>query len=41
MGIMFNEELVCLGNSQNIKDKYVYGFKVDLRIKPITEEIFH
>ena len=41
MGIMVNGELVCLGSAQNIKDKYGYGFEVDLRIKPLSEEKFN
>ena len=41
MGIMVNGELVCLGSSQNIKEKYGYGFEVDLSIKPLTEEKYN
>ncbi len=41
MGIMVNGELVCLGSAQNIKDKYGYGFEVDLRIKPLNEENYN
>ena len=38
MGIMVNGEFVCLGTSQQIKDKYGYGFEADIRIKPMTQE---
>ena len=38
---MVNGELVCLGSSQNIKEKYGYGFEVDLSIKPLTEEKYN
>ena len=38
MGIMVNGEFVCLGGSQEIKDKYGYGFEADIRIKPLADE---
>ena len=38
MGIMVNGEFVCLGTSQQIKDKYGYGYEADIRIKPMTQE---
>jgi ATP-binding cassette subfamily A (ABC1) protein 3 len=38
MGIMVNGEFVCLGSSNEIKDKYGYGFEVDVRIKPLTKD---
>ncbi len=40
MGIMVNGEFVCLGTAQHIKDKYGYGFEIDLRIMPYSEEKF-
>ena len=36
MGIMVNGEFVCLGKASQIKDKYGYGYEIDLRIKPLT-----
>ena len=38
MGIMVNGEFVCLGGSQEIKDKYGYGFEADIRIKPLADD---
>jgi ABC-type multidrug transport system ATPase subunit len=38
MGIMVNGEFVCLGKAHEIKDKYGYGYELNLRIKPMTEE---
>ena len=38
MGIMVNGEFVCLGKANEIKDKYGYGYELNLRIKPMTEE---
>ena len=38
MGIMVNGEFVCLGKASQIKDKYGYGYEIDLRIKPLTVE---
>ena len=44
MGIMVNGEFVCLGKANEIKEKYGYGYEIDVRIKPISqitlEEIF-
>ena len=36
MGIMVNGEFVCLGSAQSIKEKYGYGFEIDVRIKPLS-----
>ena len=38
MGIMVNGEFVCLGTANQIKDKYGYGYEVDVRIKPMSME---
>ena len=37
MGIMVNGEFACLGSSTEIKEKYGYGFEIDIRIKPMKE----
>ena len=37
MGIMVNGEFVCLGKASEIKDKYGYGYEIDMRIKPMNE----
>ena len=37
MGIMVNGEFVCLGKASQIKDKYGYGYEIDIRIKPMNE----
>ena len=33
MGIMVNGEFVCMGKASQIKDKYGYGYEIDIRIK--------
>ena len=38
MGIMVNGEFVCLGKASQIKEKYGYGYEIDIRIKPLTVE---
>ena len=38
MTIMVNGEFVCLGRANEIKNKYGYGYELNLRIKSITEE---
>ena len=38
MAIMVNGEFVCLGKAHEIKNKYGYGYELNLRIKPMTEE---
>lgn len=39
MGIMVAGQFKCLGSSQYIKDKYGFGYEIDLRIKNIPERI--
>ena len=39
MGIMVNGEFVCLGRAHEIKNKYGYGYELNLRIKPMSEEL--
>ena len=34
---MVNGEFVCLGKANEIKDKYGYGYEIDVRIKPISQ----
>ena len=40
MAIMVNGEFVCLGRSVDIKQKYGYGYEVEVRIKPLSEKRF-
>ena len=40
MAIMVNGEFVCLGKAGEIKDKYGYGYEVEVRIKPLSEKKF-
>ena len=40
MAIMVKGEFVCLGKAGEIKDKYGYGFEVEVRIKPLSEKSF-
>ena len=37
MAIMVNGEFVCLGRAGQIKEKYGYGYKIEVRIKPLSE----
>ena len=37
MAIMVNGEFVCLGKAGQIKEKYGYGYEIEVRIKPISE----
>lgn len=37
MGIMVAGQFKCLGTSQYIKDKYGFGFEIDLRIMNISD----
>jgi len=37
MGIMVNGEFVCLGKANEIKEKYGYGYEIDVRIKPLSQ----
>ena len=39
MGIMVNGEFVCLGRAHEIKNKYGYGYELNVRIKPMSEEL--
>ena len=39
MGIMVNGEFVCLGKANDIKNKYGYGYELNIRIKPLSEEL--
>ena len=39
MGIMVNGEFVCLGKADEIKNKYGYGYELNLKIKPLSEEL--
>ena len=39
MGIMVNGEFVCLGKANEIKSKYGNKYELNLRIKPMTEEL--
>ena len=38
MAIMVNGEFVCMGTSNYIKEKYGYGFEIDVRIKPFEQQ---
>ena len=38
MGIMVNGEFVCLGKANQIKERYGYGYELDLRVKPLNIE---
>ena len=40
MAIMVNGEFVCLGKAGEIKEKYGYGYEVEVRIKPLSEKQF-
>ena len=40
MAIMVNGEFVCLGKSGQIKEKYGYGYEIEVRIKPLSETKF-
>ena len=40
MAIMVKGEFVCLGKSGEIKEKYGYGYEIEVRIKPIPETLF-
>ena len=36
---MVNGEFVCLGKADEIKNKYGYGYELNLKIKPLSEEL--
>ena len=38
MAIMVKGEFVCLGKASEIKEKYGYGFEIEVRIKPLSEK---
>jgi ATP-binding cassette subfamily A (ABC1) protein 3 len=40
MAIMVNGEFVCLGKEGEIKQKYGYGYELEVRIKPLSEAKF-
>ena len=40
MAIMVKGEFVCLGKAGEIKEKYGYGFEIEVRIKPLSEKNF-
>ena len=40
MAIMVNGEFVCLGKAGEIKEKYGYGYEIEVRIKPLSENKF-
>ena len=40
MAIMVNGEFVCLGRAGQIKEKYGYGYEIEVRIKPLSENKF-
>ena len=40
MAIMVNGEFVCLGKAGEIKEKYGYGYEIEVRIKPLSERKF-
>ena len=40
MAIMVNGEFVCLGKAGQIKEKYGYGYEIEIRIKPLSERKF-
>ena len=39
MGIMVNGEFACLGKADEIKNKYGFGYELNLKIKPLSEEL--
>ena len=41
MGIMVNGEFVCLGTSNYIKETYGYGYDIDIRIKPMEQNVLY
>ena len=40
MAIMVNGEFACLGKAGQIKEKYGYGYEIEVRIKPLSEKNF-
>ena len=41
MAIMVNGEFVCLGKANQIKEKYGYGYEVNVRIRPLSDRRFN
>jgi len=39
IGIMVNGEFVCIGRINDIKEKYGYGYEINIRIKPIEDNL--
>ena len=39
MGIMVKGEFVCLGTAEEIKNKYGYGYELNIKIKPLSEDL--
>ena len=39
IGIMVGGQFKCIGTSQSIKDKYGYGYEIDIRIELVSEEV--
>ena len=39
IGIMVNGEFVCIGKTNDIKEKYGYGYEINIRIKPIDDNL--
>ena len=37
---MINGQFICLGKAGEIKEKYGYGYEVEVRIKPLSEKNF-
>ena len=40
MAIMVNGEFVCMGKAGEIKERYGYGYEIEVRIKPLSEKKF-
>ena len=39
IGFMVNGEFICVGRPSEIKEKYGYGYEINIRIKPIDEKL--
>jgi ATP-binding cassette subfamily A (ABC1) protein 3 len=39
IGVMYNGEFICLDEAYGIKNRYGYGYKLNIRIKPLSEEL--
>ena len=40
MAILVKGEFVCMGKADEIKEKYGYGFEIEVRIRPLSEQNF-